>query len=82
MKTPKILMAVGVLFVIAGIVGLVHPQWQGRKDEMQVKVAGQELIVATRKIVDVPPLLCYAVIAAGVCVFGLGLIGRSKPKRA
>lgn len=80
MKTSNALIAVGVLFVVAGIIGLVHPQWEGHKDEMQVKVAGQDLIVATRKIVDVPPLLSGAVIVAGVCVFGLGLIGKSKPK--
>ena len=49
---------------------------------MQVSVAGQNLIVSTRKIVDVPPLLSGAVLVAGVCVLGLGLIGRSKPKRA
>jgi hypothetical protein len=76
------LMAIGVLFVAAGVVGLVHPQWQGSDHEMDVSVAGKTVIVNTRRIVDIPPLFCGAVIVAGVCVVVLGGLQKGKAPAA
>ena len=70
----------GVLFVIAGIVGLVHPQWQGRDHKMPVELAGQSVIVNTRRVIDVPPLFCGAIIVMGICVVMLGFITEAKKK--
>jgi hypothetical protein len=78
------LIVIGILLVAAGITGLIHPQWQGRDKKMEVDVGGKQLEVTTRRIVDVPPLFCGAVIVAGVCVALLGGISRARatsPKR-
>jgi hypothetical protein len=74
----NLLILVGILFVVAGIVGLVHPQWQGRDKMIEVDVGGRQLEVTTRRITDIPPAFCIAVIVAGLCTAGLGGINRAK----
>ena len=72
------LMIMGTLFVIAGVAGLVHPQWQGRSHEMQVEVAGRNVQVNTRRIIDIPPLFSGAVIVMGICIAMLGGIQEAR----
>jgi hypothetical protein len=77
-KKVNTLMLMGVLFVILGIVGLVHPQWQGRDHQMQVEVAGRDVQVDTRRVIDLPPLFCGAIAAMGLCVAALGWIQEAR----
>jgi hypothetical protein len=72
------LMIMGVLFVIVGVVGLVHPQWQGPAHQMQVEVAGRDVQVNTRRIIDIPPLFCGAIIVMGIGVAMLGGIQEAR----
>jgi hypothetical protein len=76
-----VFIVIGVLFVAAGITGLIHPQWQGRDKKMDVDVQGNHYVVTTRRIVDIPPIFCGAVIVAGLCTAALGGITRSKARR-
>jgi hypothetical protein len=77
-KKVNFLMVTGVLFAIAGVVGLVHPQWQGRDHAMQVEIAGKEVQVNTRRVIDIPPLLAGALVVMGVCVAMLGGIQEAR----
>jgi len=76
----NLFMIVGVCFVIAGIVGLIHPQWRGPNHRMNVEVAGKEVLVNTVRIVDIPPLFCGAIIVMGICLAMLGGIQETKKK--
>jgi hypothetical protein len=78
----KALLLVGLLFVVAGIVMFVHPQWQGRDKMMEVDIAGKQLEVTTRRVTDVPPLLSGAIVVMGLCVASLGGISRRKAASA
>jgi hypothetical protein len=72
---------IGFIFVAAGVTGLIHPQWQGRDKKMDVDVQGSHYVVNTRRIVDIPPIFCGAVLVAGLCTAALGGITRSKARR-
>lgn len=72
------LIIIGILFVAAGVVGLVHPQWQGRDKKMDVNVGSKQVEVTTRRVTDVPPLFSWALIVAGGCTALLGAISRPK----
>jgi F420-0:gamma-glutamyl ligase len=76
------LILVGVLLAIAGIVGFIHPQWQGRDKLMEVDVAGKQLQVTTRRVTDIPPLFSGAVLVMGVCTAALGFISRPAAKKS
>ena len=77
-KKVNTFMVMGVLFVIAGIVGLVHPQWQGPEHKMNVDVQGKEVVVNTRRIIDIPPLFCGSIMVMGACLALLGWIQEAK----
>jgi F420-0:gamma-glutamyl ligase len=76
------LIVIGVILTIAGIVGFVHPQWQGRDKIMEVDVAGKQLQVTTRRVTDIPPLFAGAVLVMGVCTGALGFISRPTSKQS
>jgi hypothetical protein len=77
-KKVNAVMLMGVLLLFVGIVGLVHPQWQGRDHEMTVAVAGQDVKVNTRRVIDIPPLFAGAVCVMGICVVLLGWIQEAR----
>lgn len=80
MKKLNSLIVIGVLLIIAGIVGLVHPQWEGRDNKMEVDLGSQKVQVNTRRVTDIPPLFAGSIIVVGLCVIGLGAISRSAKK--
>jgi hypothetical protein len=70
--------AFGVLFLVLGVVALIHPNFalRGKKDE--VMIADQKVLIETRRIISIPRL------ASGIeVVLGIGLIffGSRKPSR-
>jgi hypothetical protein len=70
--------AFGVLFLVLGVVALIHPNFAlpGKKDE--VMIADQKVVIETRRIISIPRL------ASGIeVVLGIGLIffGSRKPPR-
>ena len=74
------LIVVGLFLATAGIVGFVHPQWQGQDKKIEVDVGSKQLQVTTRRVTDIPPLFSGAVLVAGLCTAALGGIVRSKER--
>ena len=69
----------GILFVVLGIAGFVHPRilMPGRQDDLQV--GGQRMIVETRRVVEIPGFLSGFLVLAGGGLIFIG--GREKPSR-
>jgi hypothetical protein len=68
----------GVLFLVLGVVALIHPNFAlpGKKNE--VMIADQKVVIETRRIISIPRF------ASGIeVVLGIGLIffGSRKPPR-
>jgi hypothetical protein len=61
----NLLVIFGILFLALGIGGLVHPNivMPGKKQELQI--AGQKVIMETRRVVTVPGMLGVLLILAG-----------------
>jgi hypothetical protein len=60
----------GMLFVVLGIAALVHPRilMPGKQGDVQVR--GQRMIVETRRVVTIPPILSgFFVLAGGGLIF-------------
>jgi hypothetical protein len=73
----KFLLALGVLLMLIGAVTLIEPEVKMPSRRREVDVAGQKLIINTRRIVTVPPLLSGLAIVAGA---GLVFVGAQKKK--
>ena len=70
MKRPTIVM--GVLFILLGLVALIHPRIQLPARKTEVEVAGQRLLIETRRIVTIPSILGGLLIVAGASFMILG----------
>jgi len=60
----------GTLFVLLGLAGFVHPRilMPGKQDD--VRVGDQRMIVETRRVVTIPPILSgFFVLAGGGLLF-------------
>jgi len=59
----------GILFFVAGVVALIHPNFvlPGKKNEMTI--AGQQVVIETSKVISIPRLA-----SAAEVVLGLGLV--------
>jgi hypothetical protein len=70
-KNPAALV-IGAIFIIVGIIALIHPRivMPARKDE--VEVSGQKLLIETQRIVDVPWYLSGLMVVAGAGFILLG----------
>lgn len=70
MKNKQFAIA-GALFVVLGIAGLVHPRilMPGKQDD--VRVGDQRMIVKTRRVVTIPPILGGFFVLAGGCLIFL-----------
>jgi hypothetical protein len=70
--------AFGVLFLILGVVALIHPNFAlpGKKDE--VMIANQKVLIETRRIISIPRLASAIEVALGI---GLIFVGSRKPPR-
>jgi hypothetical protein len=70
--------AFGVLFLVLGVVALIHPNFAlpGKKDE--VTIANQKVLIETRRIISIPRLASAIEIALGI---GLIFFGSRKPSR-
>ena len=62
----------GSLVILLGIAALIHPRVDMPAKRTEVQVLGQKLLVETRRIVSVPPILSGLLIVAGVGLMILG----------
>jgi hypothetical protein len=67
---------VGAVFILLGLVSLIHPRVEMPARKTEVQVLGQRLLVETRRIVTIPSILSGLLIVAGM---GLMLLGPRKP---
>ena len=68
----KLLLGVGALLVILGIAGLILKRISYTTQEDVVRVGPVQAAVETKKITELPPLLCGLVLAGGVLLVFLG----------
>lgn len=76
------LIVLGTLILAAGVVGLVHPQWQGRDKKTDVDFGTQHYVVNTRRIVNLPVGFCISIMVMGGCTAALGALTRAKSHQA
>lgn len=70
MKTTTIV--IGAVLMVLGIAALVHPRLDMPAKKTEVQVLGQKLLVETRRVVEIPPILSGLLIVAGVGLIVLG----------
>jgi len=70
MKTAT--MILGAVLILLGLVTLFHPHMEMPAKRTEVQVLGQKLLVETRRIVTIPPLLSGLLIVAGAGLVVLG----------
>jgi hypothetical protein len=75
-----ILIVVGILFIAAGVAGLVHPQWVGREKKVSVEFNSKQYEVSTRRVTDIPVGFSIAIIVMGACTATLGGVTRAKSR--
>jgi hypothetical protein len=67
----------GVVFLLAGMAGLVHPRLKMPPKHSEIWVRGQKLKIETQQILEVPAILCGLAIVAGS---GFVFLGLRKPR--
>jgi hypothetical protein len=70
MKKPTTV--IGVLFILLGLLALIHPRIPMPARKTEVEVAGQRLLIETRRIVTIPSILSGLLIVAGASLMILG----------
>jgi ribose/xylose/arabinose/galactoside ABC-type transport system permease subunit len=75
MKT--FLVTLGVVLMLMGAAALIHPELKMPEHRREVEVAGQKLIINTRRIVTVPAVWSGIAIVAGA---GLVFAGARKSR--
>lgn len=70
--------AFGVLFLVLGVVALIHPNFvlPGKKE--QVTIADKKVLIETRRVVSIPRVASAIEVALGI---GLIFVGSRKPMR-
>lgn len=68
----KFFLTLGIVLVLIGAATLIQPELKMPANRREVDVAGQKLIINTRRIVTVPAVLSGIVIVAGVALIFAG----------
>ncbi len=69
----KILLTLGIVLMLIGAAALIQPEVKMPSNQREVDVAGQKLIINTRRIVTVPAVLSGLVIVAGAALVFVGV---------
>lgn len=64
--------AVGTVFVLLGLLALIHPRVELPARKTEVQVVGQKLLIETRRIITIPPILSGLLIVAGISLMVFG----------
>jgi len=65
----------GAALLVLGLVALIHPRVEMPAQKTEVQVVGQKLLIETRRIVTIPPILSGLVMVVGI---GLMLLSPRK----
>ncbi|PYT82107.1 MAG: hypothetical protein DMG40_07320 [Acidobacteria bacterium] len=68
----RLVMVLGILLLVCGVVGLVHPRFSYHRQEEVAKVGPFKATMDEEKIVQIPAMLSIAFLVSGI---GLVLIG-------
>jgi hypothetical protein len=68
----RLVIILGILLLVGGVVGLVHPNFSYHKQEEVAKVGPFKATMDEEKIVQIPAALSIALLISGI---GLVLIG-------
>jgi len=68
----RFVIILGVIFLVLGVVGLVHPVFTYHEQEEVAKIGPMKAIVNEEKTVQVPAAVSIVLLAAGI---GLVLLG-------
>ena len=69
----KFLLTLGIVLMLIGAATLIQPEVKMPSNQREVDVAGQKLIINTRRIVTVPAVLSGLVIVAGAALVFVGV---------
>jgi uncharacterized membrane protein len=68
----RFVIILGVVLLILGVTGLVHPSFSYHKQEEVAKLGPYKATIDEEKVVEVPPAVSIVMLVAGI---GLVLIG-------
>jgi len=68
----RFVIILGVILLIAGVVGLVHPNFSYHKQEEVAKLGPYKATLDEEKVVQIPPALSIVLLVTGI---GLVLLG-------
>jgi hypothetical protein len=69
---------IGAVFILLGLLAVIHPRVEMPAHKAEVQVVGQKLLIETRRIVTIPPILSGLLIVAGLALI---LFGPRKSRR-
>jgi hypothetical protein len=73
----RFVMILGIILLVLGVIGLVHPSFNYRQQEEVAKIGPIKATVDEQKTAQIPPALSITLLVAGI---GLVLLGpRMKP---
>lgn len=72
---------IGILFVALGIGALVHPNVVMPAKKQELQIAGNRMIMETRRVITIPGVLGALIIIAGVAALVLSQINPDARRR-
>jgi uncharacterized membrane protein YdcZ (DUF606 family) len=72
---------IGVLFVLLGIAGLAHPNVVMRAKKQEIEIAGNKVIMETRRVVEIPKILGVLLVVAGGATLFLSQVNPNLRRR-
>ena len=71
----------GVLFIVLGIAGLAHPNVMMPAKKQEIEIAGNRVIMETRRVVTIPKILGVLLVVAGGAALFLSQVSPVKVRR-
>jgi uncharacterized membrane protein HdeD (DUF308 family) len=68
----RFVIILGVILLILGVTGLVHPSFSYHKQEEVAKIGSFKATVDEEKVVEIPPAVSIVMLVAGIGLFLLG----------
>ena len=72
---------IGVLFVVLGIAGLAHPNVVMPAKKQEIEIAGNKVIMETRRVVEIPKILGVLLVVAGGAALFLSQVNPNLRRR-
>jgi hypothetical protein len=72
-KMKGLVALLGIVFIVAGVAALMHPDLKMPAKQSVIQIGRQSLKVETRRIVSIPAILSGIVIVSGAGLTVLGL---------